>query len=145
MGLVDEGGSIHVDILKGPHHGSSNNVAPAFFERITADHYVFSGNGENGNPERETLEMLSTARGDDEYQIHLTYPIDEIDVLRKKDWETERGKEIKRHAKNQAVKVRAEWSDATNSLAAFLDDNPDVNDRIVIVEDGVPHTIDLLG
>jgi len=34
---------------------------------------------------------------------------------------------------------------AKHSLTAFLADNPDVSDRIVIVEEGVPHTIDLLG
>jgi beta-lactamase superfamily II metal-dependent hydrolase len=143
--VVDAGGSIHVDVLKGPHHGSSNNVEPAFFERITADHYVFSGNGEHGNPERETLEMLAAARGDGDYRIHLTYPVDEIDVARKQDWEIERGKEIKRHAKNPAVEIRAEWSDDVNSLAAFLADHPDVADRILTVEEGVPHMIDLLG
>ena len=60
-----DGKSMHVDVLKVPHHGSSNNLETDFFERITADHYVFSGNGEHGNPERETLEMLFKARGDE--------------------------------------------------------------------------------
>ena len=55
---------MHVDLLKVPHHGSSNNLDDEFFERITADHYVFSGDGEHGNPERESLEMLLDARGD---------------------------------------------------------------------------------
>jgi hypothetical protein len=32
-------------------------------------HYVFSGDGEHGNPERETLEMLLEARGDVDYTI----------------------------------------------------------------------------
>ena len=45
---------MHVDLLKVPHHGSANNLDDDFFERITADHYVFSGDGEHGNPERET-------------------------------------------------------------------------------------------
>jgi hypothetical protein len=106
---------------------------------------VFSGNGEHGNPERETLEMLATARGDDDYTIHLTYPIEEIDAGRQHDWEIERGKEINRQANNPAVKVRAEWSDDVNSLAAFLDANPDVAAKIEFVDKGVPHTIDLLG
>jgi hypothetical protein len=130
-GVIDAGGSLHVDVLKGPHHGSNRNVTPEFFERITADHYVFSGDGDFGNPDRETLEMLAKARGADDYQIHLTYPIDEIDVERKKF----------RDSKN----IRPKWSKAKHSLAAFLADHPDVNDRIVLVEEGVPHTIDLLG
>ena len=126
VGLVEPGGSLHVDVLKCPHHGSIANVEQDFFERVTADHYVFSGNGEHGNPDRETLELLVAARGDDDYTIHLTYPVDEIDVERKKHWESHQDEP---------------WSDATHSLAAFLADN----DRVVIVEEGVPHTINLLG
>lgn len=142
--LIDEGGSIHVNVLKVQHHGSDRNTTPEFFGRVTADHYVFSGNGEHGNPERSTLEMLAEARGDDDYTIHLTYPVAEIDVERKKDWEKERAKETKKHETNPGVKVRAKWSNAKNSLAAFLADNLDVDNRIEIVEEGVPHTIDLL-
>jgi hypothetical protein len=130
-GVVDEGGSLHVDVLKCPHHGSDRNVTPEFFERITADHYVFSANGDFGNPDRETIEMLAAARDADDYQIHLTYPVDEIDQMRKKF----------RDSKN----IRPKWSKAKHSLAAFLADNPDVADRIVVVEEGVPHTIDLVG
>jgi len=142
--LIDEGGSIHVNVLKVQHHGSDRNATPGFFERVTADHYVFSGNGEHGNPERSTLKMLADARGADDYTIHLTYPVEEIDVERKKDWDKERAKEAKKHETNPDVKVRATWSNAKNSLAAFLADNPGVDARIEIVEEGVPHTIDLL-
>jgi len=145
VGLVPEGGSIGVDVLKCPHHGSSRNVELDFFQRIIADHYVFSGNGVFGNPERATLELLAEARGDDDYTIHLTYPVDEIDVARKADWESQRAIELEKHHTNPAQNVRPKWSKAKHSLAAFLDDNPDVNDRVVIVEEGVPHTIDLLG
>ncbi len=60
----------HVDILKVPHHGSDRNVEDIFFERITADHYVVSGDGEHGNPERE---MIQRARGDSPYTIHFTF------------------------------------------------------------------------
>jgi beta-lactamase superfamily II metal-dependent hydrolase len=145
VGLVDDGGSIHVDVLKGQHHGSDRNFTPEFFERVTADHYVFSGNGENGNPERNTLQMLADARGDADYTIHLTYPIGEIDDARKRDWNSQRSDEERRHAAKPSVKVRANWSKAKNSLAAFLAANPDVDERVVIVGKGVPHTIDLLG
>jgi hypothetical protein len=68
--------SLHVDLLKLPHHGSDRNVETSFFERITADHYVVSGNGEYGNPDRATLEMIRDARGDDEYAIHFTFTED---------------------------------------------------------------------
>jgi hypothetical protein len=69
-----EGGRIHVDILKLPHHGSIRNVDDDFFERITADHYVVSADGKHGNPESETLDKIAASRApDDEYTIHLTY------------------------------------------------------------------------
>ena len=62
----------HVDVLKVPHHGSDRNVEQRFFERVTADHYVFSGDGGHGNPERATLEMLERARGRAKYTVHFT-------------------------------------------------------------------------
>ena len=77
-GLLEPGGSMHVDILKLPHHGSDRNVAPEYFQRITADHYIASGDGRHGNPEPETFEMLSEARGNDEFTIYLTYPPEEL-------------------------------------------------------------------
>ena len=64
-GLLEKGGKKHVDLLKVPHHGSDNNMETIFFERVPADHYVFSGDGEHGNPERATLQMLLDARGAD--------------------------------------------------------------------------------
>lgn len=152
VGLVKKGGSLHVDILKGPHHGSSNNLNLDFFQRITADHYVFSGNGEHGNPERESLEMLLEARGDkDDYQVHLTYPIKEIDVERKKDWEKEQGKEKAKIAKAKAAgkksktKLRPNWSPAKNSLAGLLKDNPRFAEKFQFIEgDTERHVIDLI-
>jgi hypothetical protein len=48
-------------VLKVPRHGSSNNLDKDFFERITADHYAFSGDAEHDNPEREALRMLLNA------------------------------------------------------------------------------------
>jgi hypothetical protein len=77
-GLLEKGGSLHVDLLKLPHHGSDRDVAPDFFRRITADHYVVSGDGKYGNPELETLRMLSEARGNDRFTLHLTYPPEEF-------------------------------------------------------------------
>jgi len=108
--------SLHVDVLKMPHHGSANNMEPVFLERVTADHYVFSGDGEHGNPERATLEMLFDVRGGDEFDMHFTYPLAEIDAERKKDWEKEQAKERKR----KKVDARADWSRARHALAPFL-------------------------
>lgn len=79
-GLLDDQGQIHVDILKMPHHGSDRNIDADYFETILADHYVISADGKHHNPDIETLRMISAARPDDEFTIHLTYPTDEFNV-----------------------------------------------------------------
>jgi len=53
--LLNPNGTLHVDILKVPHHGSCRNVDEEFFKMITADTYVISANGKDGNPDLETL------------------------------------------------------------------------------------------
>jgi hypothetical protein len=117
--LPTSGGTLHVDLMKVPHHGSANNMAVSFFRTVTADHYVFSGNGEHGNPERETIAMLFEARGRAPFTAYFTYPIDAIDVEREKDWNKERNKQI---AKGRPP--RPEWSKEIHSLRAFFDAHP---------------------
>jgi hypothetical protein len=125
--------TITVDLLKVPHHGSARNLAGDFFKRIIARHYVFSANGKDGNPDRETMEMLWNARGATDYTIHLTYEIAEIDQERKNE--------------------TTGWSQEKDSLEAFfkvhnikVDPDPvEVGKPYVsIVKDGQPHIIDLL-
>lgn len=144
VGLLKAGSAskMHVDLLKVPHHGSANNLTRGFFERITADHYVFSGNGEHGNPERASLEMLLDARGQAPLAMHFTYPLAAIDVERKKDWQKEQAKEKKRKAK----KVRPNWSAKKHALVDFFAAHPlgsgqQIN---VITHDTKPHVIELL-
>lgn len=73
-GLLDDDGRAHFDVLKMPHHGSKESVVdPDLLGPVTADHYAISGNGEHGNPELETLRAIANARGDDAYDIWLTY------------------------------------------------------------------------
>ncbi len=122
--LVPKGGTLKLGLLKVPHHGSARNLEQKFFERLPADHYVFSGNGEHGNPDREALEMLIAARGETGYAVHLTYPVDEIDAGREADWNKERAKEKKRKEKRPGTKVRGPWSAEKHSLAALLAKHP---------------------
>jgi hypothetical protein len=69
-GLLDSKGKIHVDVLKLPHHGSIRNASEAFFESITADHYIISANGKFDNPDKALLDMMADTvkRG----TLHLT-------------------------------------------------------------------------
>jgi hypothetical protein len=72
---MDADGKIHVDLLKLPHHGSIRNVDDPFFERIQADHYVVSSDGDRfNNPDLETLEMMSRVCGNRPFTLYLTYP-----------------------------------------------------------------------
>jgi len=146
VGLLKKDGksTINVDVLKCPHHGSDRNIDPIFFRRIPAKHYVFSGDGEHGNPERATLQMLLDERGDEDITIHLTYPIKDIDVGRKADWEKEQGKEKAKKAKNPKIKVRANWSPKKNGLVAFFAENKAFAKKVVIVDENQPHLINLL-
>ncbi len=66
------GGRIHVDLLKVQHHGSNHSTTQDFFERVTADRYVISGNGKHGIPHRDALEWLSAARRDQACDVYLT-------------------------------------------------------------------------
>jgi ribonuclease BN (tRNA processing enzyme) len=80
VGRLKPDNAIHFDIVKLPHHGSDRNVTPEFFERITTDHYVLSGDGRHGNPEPHTFEMLFSARPDLDYTVHLTYGLEELNT-----------------------------------------------------------------
>jgi hypothetical protein len=73
-------GKLRVDVLKVPHHGSVRNVEADYFETIVADHYVISADGKFDNPDIDTLELISAARKDDRFTIHLTYPTDAFTV-----------------------------------------------------------------
>ena len=77
--------------------------------------------------------MLWNARGDADYTIHLTYPIEEIDEERQKE--------------------STDWSPEKDSLDAFFKDHnikidPDPVEEgkphVTIVKEGKPHIIDLL-
>lgn len=61
-GKLDGSGRIHVDVLKVQHHGALANVTEDFVKRVTADHYVFCGNGAHDNPEVEVVEAFARAR-----------------------------------------------------------------------------------
>ena len=53
---------VHVDVLKIQHHGSENNITPEFCRKITADHYIFCGNGKHENPDLDVVDMVIDSR-----------------------------------------------------------------------------------
>lgn len=62
--LGDEG--LHVDVLKVQHHGSENNLDANFARNVSAEHYVFCGNGHSGNPNTDVIDFIFKSRLGDE-------------------------------------------------------------------------------
>ena len=56
------GTSVRVDLLHLPHLGSTRNLSPEFLERVTADRYLFSGDGMHSNPSIASIAALIAAR-----------------------------------------------------------------------------------
>jgi hypothetical protein len=60
--LLDASGKLHVDVLKVPHHGAEFNMSVPFAQAVTADHYIFCGNGFATNPEPDVIDLLVRER-----------------------------------------------------------------------------------
>lgn len=53
---------LHVDVLKVQHHGSEHNIDEDFCRTVTADNYVFCGNGQHKNPDLRALQAIIDSR-----------------------------------------------------------------------------------
>lgn len=60
-GYLDDG-HLHIDVLKVQHHGSENNADENFCSKVSADNYIFCGNGSHGNPELSVIELIYNSR-----------------------------------------------------------------------------------
>ena len=61
-GRLDAAGKIHVGTLKVQHHGSEHNIDAHFCNHVTADKYIFCGNGEHENPDLDVLGVIFDRR-----------------------------------------------------------------------------------
>lgn len=68
---IERDGKAHVSLLHLPHLGSSRNLSRDFLERVTADEYLFSGDGTHGNPEIATIAALIAARPGQEFVMNF--------------------------------------------------------------------------
>jgi beta-lactamase superfamily II metal-dependent hydrolase len=72
-------GTLHLNVLKVPHHGSARNLTQGFFEKVTADHYVFCSDGTDDNPDDAALMMLKAARRQGAaYHLWFSYRLDRL-------------------------------------------------------------------
>ena len=60
--LPEAGGGLHVDVLKVQRHGSEHNLDEQFCRSITADNYIFCGNGEHENPNLRVVDAILDSR-----------------------------------------------------------------------------------
>ncbi len=130
LSLIEDDKPFEVDVLKMPHHGSNRNVTTGFFEKVIADHYISCGDGEHGNPERETMEMIFDARPNGGFDLHFTYAIEEIDKTRRKEMEDD-GKT---------------WSPKSDGLVELFKQKKDagVDFKVIEPEDDQGIRVDLL-
>jgi hypothetical protein len=70
-GLMAKDGIYHVDVMKVPHHGSARNASRKFFSQVTADVYVLSANGKDGNPDMPTLAWMVQAIKEQRRTAHI--------------------------------------------------------------------------
>ncbi|MEM8815287.1 MAG: MBL fold metallo-hydrolase [Pseudomonadota bacterium] len=60
--LLERGEGLHVNCLKIAHHGSEYNSELRHYQRITANHYVFCGNGHSHNPDPRIVDAVIDSR-----------------------------------------------------------------------------------
>jgi hypothetical protein len=102
-GLLSAAGTLHVNLFKLPHHGSDRNVTKTFFKKVTADEYIASANGKDGNPDYSTLSWLITAASEQARQIkiHVTNATKSTDDIQADFDPDEFGYELKVRPANQ--------------------------------------------
>lgn len=115
QGLLAASGSMKVDVVKLMHHGSDRNVDVDFFQRVISDHYVFCGNGQHGNPERQAIEMLFEARPEGGFTLDFNHALDAIDDERKREYEKQRDRALSRNRADPGP-----WDPEKHGVAAFL-------------------------
>lgn len=59
---LDASGSLHVNVFKVQHHGSEHNTHLDFCRAVTANHYVFCGNGAHENPDLDVVDAFLDSR-----------------------------------------------------------------------------------
>lgn len=69
LGKLNDDGGLHVDVLKVQHHGSEHNADEGFARAITADHYIFCGDGSHHNPDVRVVEAFLKSRLGEEEEL----------------------------------------------------------------------------
>lgn len=81
--LLKAEGTLHVNVLKLPHHGSRHNTSKEFLQVVTADQYVVSASGRYRHPSRQTLQWIAEVAKEQgrDVEIVLTNYTSAVDQL----------------------------------------------------------------
>lgn len=103
IGLLNSQGQMHVNVLKLPHHGSNRNLTRTFFRKVTADIYIASANGRDGNPDLATLIWIVEAAKKQHRQVEIVFtnPTPSLEKLLEEYPTNQYGYSIKVLAANQ--------------------------------------------
>jgi beta-lactamase superfamily II metal-dependent hydrolase len=127
-GKLDQNGGMHVNVLKVQHHGSEHNTHPDFCKAITADRYIFCGNGAHHNPDLNVVKAFINSRIGKASQRSTNAKVsNRFELFFNSDPSVESGKEkahmkklkalVKKRAKASKKKLRYRF--LTSSYKAF--------------------------
>ena len=127
VGRLEPGGGIHVNVLKVQHHGAAANVKADFCRRVTADHYVFCGNGEHSNPEKDVLNRIVDSRLDPgargshagaerPFKLWFTSSVKAAGTVRREDHMTLVEKTVRERMADSGDRMKAEFLEGDSSF-----------------------------
>jgi hypothetical protein len=62
----------HVNLMAITQENPDIDLSAVFFRSVTADSYLFTGNGQDRNPNARTLREIGAARGNDDFNVYFT-------------------------------------------------------------------------
>lgn len=110
--ILDANGKLHVSVMKVPHHGSTHNITPEFARDITADDYIFCGNGFSTNPEISVVNLIVKERRQAMPQIPFTLWFNSTEKVTKPSYRKHMRalrKAVDAHVASGGGKVKAKW------------------------------------
>ncbi len=100
--------SIHVNILKIQHRGAEANIDEEFCKKVTADNYVFCGNGSHHNPKIAVIDAIyNSRRSNGDKKSSNTEVDDDFKFWFNSSKTTVNSKKQKAHMKKVKNKVKA--------------------------------------
>ena len=145
-GLLEQGddSTLHVDLLKVPHHGSANNLDDRLLPSASPPTTTSSrATASTATRSASRSRCCWTARGDADYHHPPDLP-DRRDRRRAQERLGQAAdKEKNRKKKRPNTVVRPDWSPQEHSLAALLAAHPALANKIQVVAADKPHVIDL--